>query len=85
MTPNERDELLNYIYTAGFAVDDTVLYLDTHPTDKVALQYYHKYNAIRQQAVKEYNTYFGPLTDESVESTTKWTWVEEPWPWEMGR
>lgn len=85
MTRNERDELLKYIYTSSFALDDIELYLDTHPTDKAALEYYHKCNAIRQQAFKEYTTYFGPLTADSVNSTNKWTWIEDPWPWEMER
>ncbi|MDF2615002.1 MAG: hypothetical protein K0S71_2788 [Clostridia bacterium] len=85
MNRNERDELLNYIYTASFALDDTILYLDTHPTDKDALDFYQKCRAIRMQAMKEYETHFGPLTEEGVKATNKWTWIEDPWPWEMGR
>lgn len=81
----ERDELLKYIYTVSFAMDDTVLYLDTHPTDKIALEYYTKCKMIRDQAVKEYTTHFGPLTDDNVNVTNKWTWIENPWPWEMER
>ena len=34
--------LLKIIYETGFAIDDTVLYLDTHPDCEEALAYYHK-------------------------------------------
>lgn len=85
MMQSEKDELLKYIYTASFAMDDVILYLDTHPSDETALEYYRKVKAIRDQAVKEYTTYFGPLTAKDVKVTNKWTWVQDPWPWEMER
>lgn len=85
MMRNDREELLKYIDTTSFAIDDLVLYLDTHPTDKAALEFYEKCNVIRQQAVKEYTTFFGPLTSENVAVTNKWTWIEGPWPWERER
>ena len=33
--------LMQRIYEASFAVDDIVLYLDTHPDDMNALNYYN--------------------------------------------
>lgn len=85
MKLSEREELLNCIDTTSFAIDDVALYLDTHPTDKVALDYYEKVNALRKEAIKNYTTYFGPLTIDDVNTTNNWSWVEEPWPWETGR
>ncbi|MDF2596581.1 MAG: hypothetical protein K0S30_2495 [Clostridia bacterium] len=85
MMRNDREELLMYITTTSFAVDDVNLYLDTHPTDQAALEYYQKCNELRKQAVKQYTDYFGPLTANNVNVTNVWTWIDEPWPWEMGR
>ena len=85
MKLSEREELLNCIDTTSFAIDDVALYLDTHPTDKAALDYYEKVNTLRKEAIKNYTTYFGPLTIDDVNTTNNWSWVEEPWPWETGR
>lgn len=35
----ERSKLLKEINQTGHAVNDTMLYLDTHPTDREALEY----------------------------------------------
>ena len=32
--------LLQKVYETGFALDEITLYLDTHPTDKQAMEYY---------------------------------------------
>ena len=37
---NESKDLMNVIYETGFVIDDVLLYLDTHPCDKKALEYY---------------------------------------------
>ena len=38
----EKHNLLAYITQVSFAMDDTVLFLDTHPCDKEALCYYEQ-------------------------------------------
>lgn len=80
----DREELLCWIDAISLAVYDTVLYLDTHPDDTEALEYFHDMSNLRQQLVKEYSEMFGPLTIGSVSSTDRWTWVDHPWPWEGG-
>lgn len=81
---DSRQELLNKIQILEFVVHDAGLYLDTHPMDQVALCYYHNYREMLDAAVAEYTACYGPLTMGSVLSTNKWTWIEHPWPWEMG-
>ena len=39
-----RKDLLMQIGHASFAVDDVKLYLDTHPRDQEALDYFYEYN-----------------------------------------
>jgi spore coat protein JB len=82
MNKNGCRELLQFIYEVSFAIDDVVLYLDTHPTDQRALDYYEEYRKLRKQAVAEYTECCGPLTNEDVNTKNYWTWVAGPWPWE---
>ena len=53
-----RRDLLEQINRASFAVDDVKLFLDTHPCDSAALEYFHEYNKIRNQAMREYAKYY---------------------------
>ena len=82
---SEREKLLRYIGIVSFAIDDSTLYLDTHPCDKEALEYYNVHKELRRKAVKQYTENFGPLTRDNVEvACGRWTWGDEPWPWEGG-
>lgn len=78
----DKQKALLRVQTAGFAVDEAILFLDTHPKNAEALEYYHKkideYNA----AVAMYVTAFGPLNATQVKSRDNWTWVTGCMPWE---
>lgn len=82
MNQIDQKNLLKYITAISFFIDDTVLFLDTHPTNQDALAYLNKYNQLRKEAVHEYTIRFGPLTTYKVDVTDSWTWVESKWPWE---
>lgn len=78
-------ELMNEIYQYSFAVDDVLLYLDTHPEDQEALAYYQAMKDSRREAVKAYEAQYGPLTKDGIRDCADyWTWVNSPWPWEGG-
>ena len=72
------------INEVSFAINDILLFLDTHPHDQEAMEFYRKYARMRHDLLKEYAKYFGPLTvDTAYESDeSKWQWVLQPWPWE---
>lgn len=78
-----RSELLKKIQILEFVMYDAALYLDTHPCDEAALNYFMHYRELKDQAVAEFAACYGPLTMDTVESNSYWTWVEHPWPWEM--
>ena len=65
---------MNAIYQCGFAISDITLFLDTHPKDPDALDYFqhmkHKYNHF----VAEYETKFGPLTQTGEQRQNYWQW-----------
>ena len=77
--------LLAQIYEIGFAMDDIVLYLDTHPTDQNALTYYQEVKRLQDEAVGYYEATYGPLFYGDVDvSKDGWSWINDPWPWEVG-
>lgn len=79
---DKRKAMMN-VYEWGFVLVETALFLDTHPEDCAALEYYaeakEKYNA----AVAFYSENFGPLNLTSVQNENYWTWAATPLPWEM--
>ena len=81
---DSRCRLLEKINQVSFAVNDILLYLDTHPCDEKAISYSQQMIKERKRLLTEYAKLFGPLTvdntDESDGST--WKWMEQPFPWE---
>lgn len=82
MMKNEQKNLRFYIDAVSFAALDASLYLDSHPKDPEALEYFHHFNKARQQALREYSMRFGPLTLDTVRDNDYWKWALQPWPWE---
>lgn len=81
----KQNQLLDYINMVSFAVVEVNLYLDTHPCDQEALEYFRHYSKLRNKAMKEYADAYGPLTiDTNCNNSNTWEWVKNPWPWEMG-
>lgn len=81
-----RKQLLNHINQVSFAVNDVSLYLDTHPCDEDALEYFRKMSDCRSKALKEYAAAYGPLTIDTASDSCadRWNWINEPWPWQEG-
>ena len=81
---NKRDELLYKIQIYNFALKDLNLYLDINPNETDKLVVFKKYNEELQKLKKEYNSKYSPLEICDVNSTTTWTWINNPWPWDKG-
>lgn len=82
---SERQQLLNQINEVSFAVDDMLLYLDTHPCDQKALAYANEHIQERRRLMSEYARMYGPLTvmDSIEQCGESWKWAEQPFPWEQ--
>ena len=78
----ERQKSLIRAQTAAFAAHEAALFLDTHPNDKNALEYFRKMTDEAKNAAKLYVEQFGPLTVDEAGMGGSWDWVENPWPWE---
>lgn len=83
---NEQQKLLHDIGVLDFVVIEMSLYLDTHPTDRNAMEYFNHYNRMTNQAKKEYAEKFGPLTISQIDTAgcSGWDWGTLPMPWEGG-
>lgn len=81
-----RKELLHWINAVSFAVDETQLFLDSHPCDQEALAFFEQCQNERNCALKEYAKLYGPLTIDSLDTSSceNWSWINEPWPWQKG-
>ena len=51
--------------------------------DQEALKYYSKYAGLLQEAKAAYEKQFGSLTPAVADGATRWSWVDDPWPWDL--
>ena len=93
-----KKKYLHEVNMAGFMLYEAVLYLDTHPTDKAALQAFTDAAKRRKQLMETFAKEYEPLTMDCVcvetnngtDSYTKYpkqkhfTWCDGPLPWEGG-
>lgn len=77
-----REQLLQTIETSSFALDDLVLFLDTHPDCSDALMLYEEQKELRAAAIREYTENYGPIDKYNVNTCQGWSWTETAWPWE---
>lgn len=79
---DDRAKALLRVQTTGFAIDEAALFLDTHPQDKQALDFYHKTIEEYNRAVENYVSNFGPINVNQVRSHDTWSWTRGCMPWE---
>ena len=80
---NNTAQVKRQMAQSCFAVHEAVLYLDTHPNDQNALEYYRRKQQQLIQASDSYQNVVGPTRACAVDTSSgSWQWVETPWPWE---
>lgn len=82
----EMNRMLNDIGIVDFVLVDLTQYLDTHPHDQAALNYFTHYSKIKQKMVQEFSMMYYPLTKEHNDSTKEFRWnsPNTPLAWEGG-
>lgn len=78
----DQENLMRRLQIQSFAIVDIQLYLDTHPTDQKALEYYQRYCTMYEETLNDYVQRYGPIDVTDVVDSKRWTWVDTPWPWE---
>jgi spore coat protein JB len=81
---NDRQAMLLQIQQLGFVLVDLNLYLDTHPTDKMALMNYNTFSDQYRELMMKYNMTYGPLMGfgHAQGGMDQFLWVNSPWPWQ---
>ncbi len=77
-----KEQMLNDIGVVDFTMVELMLYLDTHPFDRNAMEYFNHYARIKNQLTKEFSQNYYPLTKEQAKSNKEWRWGMAPLPWE---
>ena len=78
----EKEKMMNRVRELSFTVLELNLYLDSHPTNRMALRYFRKYNEELKKATAAYEEAYGPITASADTNCEEWSWVKRPWPWE---
>ena len=68
-----------------FVIAELGLYLDTHCDDNEAFALFQEYVAMERDGRKRYEALFGPITQAAAADSNCFTWLNDPWPWEMNK
>lgn len=77
-----KEQMLKDIGIVDFILTEFTLYLDTHPCDRGAMEYFNHYARIKNQLEREFSRKYFPLTNDLAESDKEWRWGAAPLPWE---
>ncbi|MFA5561537.1 MAG: spore coat protein CotJB [Eubacteriales bacterium] len=82
--PHQYD-LLHRMDVLQFALAESILYLDTHPSDPAAMTFYGDIQRQRVFLSQLYDLHFGALSHYSTGGDLErgWLWAQRPWPWEL--
>ena len=83
MNKTNEQHVKHELQAACFALHELVLYLDTHPDCRKAMQMYHTAKKRYKDLYAQYEANFGPLTANGV-TGEHWTWGAKAWPWQGG-
>ena len=73
---------LTELQALAFAVQDLALYLDTHRSDREALEQYRTYQKMYQHCLEKYEARYGPMNHKMPDTCETYRWLDDPWPWE---
>jgi spore coat protein JB len=66
-----------------FVILELGLYLDTHQGDQEAFALFQQYTALEKEGRARYESMYGPLTQAATASADSYTWLKDPWPWNV--
>ena len=81
---NDKAKLQKKIHELDFALHELVLFLDSHPTNRRAMELMCEYREKRSKLISDYEQRFGKyiVTVSDVPKTGRWEWLVSPWPWD---
>lgn len=80
----EREMLKRKINAFDFGIHELVLFLDTHPTNKRAMELLKEYRNQKNEAIANFEAKYGKyiVNTSDVPPSGCWQWLDSPWPWE---
>ena len=82
---SEREMMLHKINVISFICVEMQLYLDTHPYECDAIEYFNRNMTMLNELKHDYSQKNTPLNlSNANHSDQKWEWVLDPMPWEGG-
>lgn len=81
---SDKQKLMRKLMACKFALVEANLYLDSHPTCQMGLQYFKKHKDEYDKVLAEYTAKYGPITIVQSDDDKKWEWIKTPFPWERG-
>ena len=78
---SDREYLMQNLQILDFALLDCGLFLNTHPYDSGALEYYRQHKEMRDIVKAEYTEKYGPILCGD-NNPNQWSWCNGPWPWQ---
>ena len=81
---NSKCQLKRKIHALDFAIHELVLFLDTHPKNRKAMELLKEYRMKRKECIALFEEKYGPyiVTPADAPANACWEWLESPWPWE---
>lgn len=73
---------LHELQALSFALTELGEYLDTHADDADAFDLFRSYAELYKQGREAYEKMHGPLSQKGAAMCDKYTWLQDPWPWE---
>lgn len=78
----DRNIMLMDVQAKSFLAHDIMLYLDTHPEDRVAFEAYQRALGDRRRAKLSYEQCVRALQADSQYGRSDFDWVDGDYPWE---
>lgn len=72
----------NELAALDFVCHELAIYLDTHKDDAEAFAAWKGFASMAQLARARYVELYGPVSLSEMTACGKWSWVNDPWPWE---
>jgi spore coat protein JB len=79
----DQEKLMRQIYAAKFSAWELHIFLDTHPDNCDAAKMLNETQDKIAALTEQYESQYGPL-HETSETTSRWAWITDPWPWDIG-
>ncbi len=77
------DVPLSELMALDFVAHDLALYLDTHADDAEAFTVYQEFLRLAAEGQKKYAALYGPINRADLMSAESYTWLKDPWPWDV--